>query len=302
MDYSSIYVDFISDRRLKQEAARRSYFERHHIVPRSLGGLDNDENIIDLTPEDHFFAHLLLARIHGGYMWSALFLMSGDRWGGRKGIGLRSAYGLARREWSKFAKTIEGKKGADNGRYDHDRHEWINLDTGQKRFATKGEMWAAEGGSRAHWTSVLSGARNSFLGWCIVGREPRIRGGKNKVFDFVNTDGRKFSGTQKQFCEMSHTSIATASRITRHGAVSVDGWKLEGNERLHHNLNNDGSGKRLGGGRDYVISRGDFVFCGKAHECAELTGSTKQQFFAGAYYAVKNGKAYKGWNIDCAWT
>ena len=298
MDYSRIYHAFIADRHSKQQAARLGYFERHHIIPRSLGGSDDDENLIDLTPEDHFFAHLLLARIHGGYMWSALFLMSGDRWGGRKGLGLRGAYGLARREWSEFAKTIDGKRGAENGRYDCERHEWINLDTGQKRFATKWEMWASEGGSRAHWTSVVSGTRNSLLGWCLVGREPRIRGGKNKVFNFVNLDGRTFSGTQKQFCEMSGSSIATASRITRHSAVSKDGWKIEGNSRNHQNLNNDGSGKKLNTGRDYTISKDGAVYIGKASDCAKMTGSTRHQFFAGAYAARKNGKTYKGWRIE----
>lgn len=284
----------------KEDETRRSYFERHHIRPRSLGGSEDASNLIDLTPEDHFFAHLLLARIYGGYMWSALFLMSGDRWGGRRGVGLRGAYGLARREWSKFARTIEGKKGPENSRYDHERHEWINLDTGEKRFATKGEMWASEGASRPQWTSVVAGDRNSVLGWCIVGREPRIRGGKNKVFDFVNIDGRSFSGTQKEFIEMSGASPATASRITRHGSVSTNGWKIAGNERMHHNLANDGSGKRLGSGRDYFIEKGEFRFVGKAHECACVIGSSKKQFFAGAYIAIKNRKTYKGWRVEYA--
>lgn len=300
MDYSRIYSAFIADRQKKQAVARLGYFEQHHITPRSLGGSDDDENLIDLTPEDHFFAHLLLARIHGGYMWSALFLMSGDRWGGRKGIGLRGAYGLARREWSDFAKTIEGKKGAENARYDHQLHEWINLDTGEKRFATKGEMWASEGGCRPHWTSVVSGERNSMLGWCLASKKPRIRGGKNKIFNFVNLDGRSFTGTQKEFCEMSGASIATASRITRHGAVSKTGWKILGNERLHHNLANDGSGKRLGSGKDYRIEKDGITFVGKAHECAKRIGSTRQQFFAGAYFAANTGKTYKGWNVSYA--
>ena len=297
MNYIKIYDQFITDRRGSEPLARQAYFERHHIKPRSLGGSDNPENLIDLSPEDHFFAHLLLARIHGGYMWSALFLMSGKRWE-RKGLGLRSAYSLARREWSEFARTIEGKKGVENARYDHERHEWINLDTGEKRFSTKGEMWATEGGCRPHWTSVVSGERNSMLGWCIVGKEPRIRGGKNKIFDFVNLDGQSFSGTQKQFCKMSGSSIATASRITRHNAISKTGWKLSGNERMHHNLENDGSGKMLGRGRDYTIKKDGFSFTGKAHECAEHVGSTRQQFFAGAYFANKNSKLYKGWEIE----
>ena len=37
------------------------YHERHHIVPRSVGGSDNDDNLIDLYPREHFEAHKLLA-------------------------------------------------------------------------------------------------------------------------------------------------------------------------------------------------------------------------------------------------
>jgi hypothetical protein len=300
MDYNRTYTRFIIDRRGKENIARQAYFERHHVLPRSLGGDDSEQNLIDLTPEDHFFAHLLLARIHGGYMWSALFLMSGDRWGARKGVGLRGAYGLARREWSEFAKTIEGKRGAKNGNYSHERYEWINLDTGEKRFATKGEMWATEGGCRAHWTSVTSGQRNTMLGWCVVGAQPRIRGGKDKVFEFENLDGRKFVGTQKQFCEFNNTSVATASRITRHNAVSIGGWKLKGNDRMYHNLKKDGSGLKKGTGRDYTIEKDGFKFTGKVHECALHTKSTNDQFHAGAYFCKKDFQTYKGWTIKYA--
>lgn len=37
------------------------YHERHHIIPRCMGGTDNDENLIDLFAREHFEAHRLLA-------------------------------------------------------------------------------------------------------------------------------------------------------------------------------------------------------------------------------------------------
>ena len=48
---------------------------RHHILPRALGGGDEPENLIRLTAEDHFFAHLLLAKAHGGKQWAPLIIM-----------------------------------------------------------------------------------------------------------------------------------------------------------------------------------------------------------------------------------
>ena len=37
------------------------YHERHHIVPKCLGGSDDDANLIDLFAREHFIAHRLLA-------------------------------------------------------------------------------------------------------------------------------------------------------------------------------------------------------------------------------------------------
>lgn len=38
------------------------YKERHHIIPRCMNGSDDKENLIDLTAEEHFRAHELLAK------------------------------------------------------------------------------------------------------------------------------------------------------------------------------------------------------------------------------------------------
>lgn len=36
------------------------YYEKHHIVPRCIGGTDNDSNLINLSMREHFLAHWLL--------------------------------------------------------------------------------------------------------------------------------------------------------------------------------------------------------------------------------------------------
>ena len=39
----------------------KEYHERHHIVPRCIGGTNDNNNLIDLYAREHFEAHRLLA-------------------------------------------------------------------------------------------------------------------------------------------------------------------------------------------------------------------------------------------------
>lgn len=42
------------------------YYEKHHIVPKSLGGTDDDSNLVNLTPKEHFICHRLLVKMTEG--------------------------------------------------------------------------------------------------------------------------------------------------------------------------------------------------------------------------------------------
>ena len=42
------------------------YVEKHHIIPKCLGGTNDKDNIVVLTPEEHFLAHQLLVKIYPG--------------------------------------------------------------------------------------------------------------------------------------------------------------------------------------------------------------------------------------------
>jgi len=40
--------------------------ERHHIIPRSMGGDNTKDNLVDLTPREHFVCHYILTKITSG--------------------------------------------------------------------------------------------------------------------------------------------------------------------------------------------------------------------------------------------
>lgn len=42
------------------------YSERHHIIPQSLGGSNNKDNLVDLTAREHFICHWLLIKMVDG--------------------------------------------------------------------------------------------------------------------------------------------------------------------------------------------------------------------------------------------
>lgn len=75
MDYKIIYDNFMNDRLNKKPERlvlkkKGEYFEGHHIVPKSKGGLGNSNrpknntNIVLLTAREHFLTHWLLWRIY----------------------------------------------------------------------------------------------------------------------------------------------------------------------------------------------------------------------------------------------
>ena len=74
MNYSRIYDEII---RNAKNRVLSGYSERHHIVPKALGGSDEKENIVKLTAREHAVAHYLLAKLHGGKMWGAATIMRG---------------------------------------------------------------------------------------------------------------------------------------------------------------------------------------------------------------------------------
>jgi transposase-like protein len=42
------------------------YTEKHHIIPKSIGGTDSADNLVKLTAKEHFICHLLLVRMTSG--------------------------------------------------------------------------------------------------------------------------------------------------------------------------------------------------------------------------------------------
>jgi hypothetical protein len=75
MDYTKIYNQIIER---AQTRKLEGYVEKHHIIPKCMGGLDVKENIVELTAREHFLCHMLLCEIYPQEykLKHALFLMA----------------------------------------------------------------------------------------------------------------------------------------------------------------------------------------------------------------------------------
>lgn len=88
MNYLRIY-NMLIEKRKNDPANKYGYSEKHHIIPSSLGGSDDEFNMVHLTAREHFIAHCLLYEIYkddtiqGVKMFRAVSMMRKNKTGNR---------------------------------------------------------------------------------------------------------------------------------------------------------------------------------------------------------------------------
>ena len=110
MNYEHIY------NQLCQRSLARKWelfkYEKHHIIPKSLGGTNAKSNFAILTPREHALAHLLLVRFltggHKAKMITAINAMIGYRNKHRQSISTRQ-YETLRLTYYRLRQTPEYK-------------------------------------------------------------------------------------------------------------------------------------------------------------------------------------------------
>ena len=79
MNYARIYDE------LMERARHRiidGYVEKHHVIPRCMGGDNSKANIVILTASEHYVAHLLLVKMNPGnrkLLWAATAMTNGTK-------------------------------------------------------------------------------------------------------------------------------------------------------------------------------------------------------------------------------
>lgn len=83
--YATTYNNIIAN---AQQRTIDGYTEKHHIIPKSMGGTDSTSNIVKLTSREHYICHALLVKMveskqHMYKMMSAFNMMHMDAYGNR---------------------------------------------------------------------------------------------------------------------------------------------------------------------------------------------------------------------------
>lgn len=175
--YKTIYFNIIEKAKKENRSKDDKYYENHHIIPSSLGGTNFDNNLILLTPREHFICHLLLCKftfgINKSKMSKAVYMMSG------KGMIKNSKlYENIRNEFSDY-QSITSKKMWSN---DDFKKQMIEKKTGRKNSEeTLKKM--SEAAKRRHKEKPLS--------------KKSIEAMRNKL------TGRKLSDEQKNKLSLS---------------------------------------------------------------------------------------------------
>ena len=94
MNYTRIYTELI--KRAKERKSVNGYKEIHHIIPRSEGGTDESDNLVELTAREHFIAHKLLWMENPTFSRTSTFMLMSNY----KGITWGSLYESVRRKFN----------------------------------------------------------------------------------------------------------------------------------------------------------------------------------------------------------
>ena len=151
--WASCYSRLI-DRAQKTELA--GYVEKHHIIPKSMGGSDSVDNIVNLTAREHLVAHKLLVRMANtkeirrkalAGLWAMAALRNGKNrklLPSRDFARLREEYFESRRGQpvtkevrEKISSTLQGRKVPDGVIRKRTETLRQNLESGKTRISKK---------------------------------------------------------------------------------------------------------------------------------------------------------------------
>lgn len=112
--YTKVYWSIITRATTR---VNTGYVEKHHIIPKCLGGTNKKSNIVELTPKEHYLCHRLLTKMTIGvdknkmvYAWWAMTVHTSKYTNGNRYVVTGKSYETARNEYRKLVTGIPKSK------------------------------------------------------------------------------------------------------------------------------------------------------------------------------------------------
>ena len=252
MNYKLIYENLINrakDRKLD------IYTESHHIIPRCMNGDNCAQNLVDLTPEEHHTAHLLLVKIYPDHIGliKAAVMMSLNLNGNRP---KNKLYGWLRRKHS------ESTSGENNVHYGKPRSDEVKAKisaSNKGKSRGKGRInGPLKEETRQKISHSLKGRptphmvgnnnpmhRQNVKEKALASRKGKLRVQKRDslifIFQNIITD-EVFEGTRQQFRSYVNITSQDITGLLSGSQITAKNWRLFGNIR-----------EALVPGKDYTI-------------------------------------------------
>jgi hypothetical protein len=175
MDYKKHYTKLIERAKVREIS---SHTETHHIIPRCMGGDDSFENLVKLTPEEHYVAHQLLVKIYP-HNRKLIFAMNMMCTAGSKAIRSNKKYGWVKRKVAVAIREMRtGKKDSEEARQKKSvsRRKRVGDFSGWKQTieARKKISAALKGDKNPMFGKTHSEEARKKIGQASVGRKPNL--------------------------------------------------------------------------------------------------------------------------------
>lgn len=188
MNYEKIYYDLVLSAKLYPKES--DYYENHHIKPRSMGGSDDESNLVKFTGRQHYIAHWLLYKIHRNWKMAYAWRMMNV-----KNQYSKKRYNSKYYDYSINAiRSIKGKKHPLYNRKQTDEHKKKNGDAnrGKKRsIKTKNKISVKLKGRKQtveHRLNHAKSVKKKVVQYSIYGEFIKEWDSSKDVMDKLNID------------------------------------------------------------------------------------------------------------------
>ena len=232
MNYFKIYNNLIAKAQLRQLNKTKKILrlelesiETHHILPKSLGGTNNKNNLVILSAREHFLAHWLLRNVHRNMQMSRAFLFM--------------ATYKNHRINSKTFHLLKQEQLKDPAIYilNHIDSEKI-IEGNRKQILSLTELTDTD-------LSEIILNKVQRRRWKLKSSEVKDRSKllyDNKIYNFQNIETDKiFCGTWREFVKQHSIKPALFGQLLLGKIKHTSGWKLEGTILSNHSKSNSGS-------------------------------------------------------------